>query len=309
MLSVYADLDTECLRPYDTVFAKYNISTVSHTEATTASEPEKKDKTTDKPHKKKGGTRLSTKRPSYAKAERKVFLGRMGTDEGFSQSLPNAWMASTPGHPFWVLPLESCAEHINSGWTPEGLTGPGALFDQVKVFQEEFDDGKGTKLDEHYAKSGWRHLYKQSTEKTLAPPPQFVEILPFWEIYPYSWERDGQMYRDVCWVSEPTFNAKKCKLLLGLDHWESHSITYWSHSWSASGHWDAHVEILNKPNKKGAGEKGEKVGDASEENRRLEEEKEMEEHEEEHEPDERSLESASAARRRRRSLEAKGQRG
>lgn len=59
-------------------------------------------------------------------------------------------------------------------------------------------------------------------------------ILPFWEIYPYPWDRDGSVYRHVCWVLDDKFDAKKCKSFLELNARKSHNITYWSHSWSGS---------------------------------------------------------------------------
>ena len=36
----------------------------------------------------------------------KVYLAAMGTDEDFEHGLPNAWMASVPGHPFWLFCLQ-----------------------------------------------------------------------------------------------------------------------------------------------------------------------------------------------------------
>ncbi|KAK4693343.1 hypothetical protein P7C71_g4039, partial [Lecanoromycetidae sp. Uapishka_2] len=233
-----------------------------------------------------GETSLSNQRPHYAKGGRKVFLGRMGTDPDFDQSIPNAWMASTPGHPFWLLPLEACAEHQNGGWGPEDLTGPAALFHAVLEYQEKYHDGKGKKLDRHYAKSGWSRSYKHSSYNTPALPPHSLEILPFWEIYPYSWHRDGQMYREVCWVSQPTFNATKCKLLLALEHWNSHSITYWSHSWNREGHSEESLDALNKSDKQKPAEGRKMEGDAMPEDNDLIEERENQEHANEHEHDE-----------------------
>ena len=248
--SVYADLDTECLLPYDSMFAKYNISTISHNQ-TSASTIDTEKHHSEKPSKAgEGASSATVGKLLSAKAQRKAFFGRMGAESGFQHSIPNAWMASTPGHPFWVLPLESCQNNIWSGRMPEMLTGPVALYDSIKDYNENFDEGKGEKMDDHYAQSGWRHLYKQSAVESLAPPPQSLEVLPFWEIYPYSWERDGLMYRGVCWVAADTFDAAKCKLVLGLDHWGSHSITYWSHSWSGDGHTDENMEALSKATKK-----------------------------------------------------------
>lgn len=202
---VYADLDTECLRPTDSMFEIYNMTTY--------------------PHKSIPSIGQSTSMTS----DRKAFLGRMGSDEGFIHSIPNAWMASTPGHPFWLLPLEAITESPGSQAFPEELTGPIALYRQVKRYEAQFSNANGHRLDQHYAQSPWRDLFQH----VGARAPQSLAVLPSWEVYPYSWDRDGQLVRDVCWVSQPTFDAKRCKSLLAVDHWGSHAITYWSHSWSA----------------------------------------------------------------------------
>lgn len=36
----------------------------------------------------------------------KVFLARMGPQEDFSHSVPNAWFASGPGHPLWLFCIQ-----------------------------------------------------------------------------------------------------------------------------------------------------------------------------------------------------------
>ena len=201
--------------------------------------------------------------PSSAEGERKVFLGRMGTDENYVHSIPNAWMGSTPGHPFWVLPLESVEIHVGNGAQPEYLTGPPALYDRVRDYRDEYDDGRGDKMDDHYGKSSWQTLYRPSRDHQKLPRQSMV-VLPFWEVYPYSWERDGEAYRDLCWVTQDTFNAATCKLVLGLDHWGSHSITYWSHSWSVDGHWGEHMDALNKPTETSEGDKSDKENNQAE---------------------------------------------
>ncbi len=38
----------------------------------------------------------------------KVYLAAMGTDEDYEHHVPNAWMASIPGHPFWLF----CLQHV-----------------------------------------------------------------------------------------------------------------------------------------------------------------------------------------------------
>ena len=59
-----------------------------------------------------------------------VYLGHMG-DDNYAHSIPNAFMvSSTPGHPFWILPLDFVKKHqLEEEYNaqPEGLTGPVAL--------------------------------------------------------------------------------------------------------------------------------------------------------------------------------------
>lgn len=164
----------------------------------------------------------------------------MGTDKEFPHSIPNAWMASTPSHPFWLLPLESIKDNVHSGTQPEFLTGPTALYARVEQYKEEYGGGDKGKMDEHYATGPWRHLFKPSAREQLTASPQSMVIIPFWEVYPCSWDRDGSMYRHVCWVLDDEFDAKRCKSFLGLDARKSHSITYWSHSWSESSGGNGH---------------------------------------------------------------------
>lgn len=210
-------------------------------------------------------TALALRESSLPDAERKVFVGRMGTDDSFTHSIPNAWMGSTPGHPFWLLPLEFASDHINTeGISPESLTGPAALYAMVERYNNDFDQGQGSKMDEYYEKSPWRRLYKAAAKESATLPPQSLVILPFWQIYPYSWHRDGEMVRNVCWVLEEEFNAARCKLLLASDRWGSYSITYWSHSWGwdGDGHSKEHIKHISGPNKEIEDEKleGESAG-------------------------------------------------
>ena len=40
-----------------------------------------------------------------------VFLAAMGKDESFVHSLPNAWMASVKGHPFWLICMQQVIKY------------------------------------------------------------------------------------------------------------------------------------------------------------------------------------------------------
>ena len=45
----------------------------------------------------------------------KVYLAAMGSDDKFEHGVPNAWMASVPGHPFWLFCLQQVIK-LNSHW-------------------------------------------------------------------------------------------------------------------------------------------------------------------------------------------------
>jgi mannosyltransferase OCH1-like enzyme len=63
----------------------------------------------------------------YLKGKQLV-LGRMGYYPNFVHSIPNAVMASVPGHPFWVDVLNYIHIHRKRHWGAELLTGPAMLF-------------------------------------------------------------------------------------------------------------------------------------------------------------------------------------
>lgn len=203
---VYADLDTECLRPYDSLFENRNVPVVSHQQ-------------------------LISNRSDFdvPKPQRKAFLGSMHPDRNFHSGLPNAWMASTPAHPFWTLPLEYIPTHALDNKTPEYLTGPDALFDVLRVYLKDYAHGPRTVLDEHHTKSIWAKIYGASLWDNLRYTPQSVEVLPPLYVFPFNWA--DVPIRRICWAGQPKFDAETCKDLLDVDRLGAYSISYFCHSW------------------------------------------------------------------------------
>ena len=204
------------------MFAEFNVTTVSHR----------------KPH--------SHSTQIMPKDGRKAFFGRMGTDTSSSSSIPNAWMAATPGHPFFLVLVESVMQKISEAdgkdalGGVEGVTGPGKLWNMINEYLAPESKWAGEALDKHVAKN--------PTAKQFNPRKGLkhsVEVLPFMYIYPYSWERDGEAFREVCWATKSTFSAKRCKELLATDRWPSYAITYWSHTWTGEGHDEGNVHQLD----------------------------------------------------------------
>lgn len=219
---VYADLDTECLRNMNELFADYDVPTKTHIQTAQM------------------GEMTASTSPN-----RTAFLGRMGLDQAFKHSIPNAWMGSTPGHPFWLLVIEAVveADRARNGsfaW-PEDLTGPTRLFDLVNDYIAS-DEYKDDKLD-MTVKNNPTLLRTFGVQTGL---PHRLELLPGYKVYPFSWGKDGNFVREFCEVNKEHFNPARCKALLGTDHWPSYTITYWSHSWDVQGHNHHNVELLEE---------------------------------------------------------------
>lgn len=173
-----------------------------------------------------------------------AFFGRMGTDRSFAHSIPNAWMAATPGHPFFLLPLESMLARYNRLWkwkaAPETVTGPVALRQAILKYRTKYS---------------WRldpKALEKDLETRITPGPfeprtnlkHSVILLHQDIIYPYSWSIDGRDYRQDCWVLEKTYDAAKCKAALDTKGKGSVAITYWSHTHSPTGHSQENMEYI-----------------------------------------------------------------
>lgn len=187
-ISVYADLDTECLRPTLDALASQNISLPDQS------------------------SKISGNEASMARV---ALFGRMGSDPAFDHSIPNAWMAASAGHPFFLFPVSSARAEIeksrrilHSWWydypSAEQLTGPIALRKNVKQY-ESCGDAANT-----------------------------IIVLPDSMVYPFNWNNEGNV-RSVCSAERETFNETQCKDVLGVDLKGSISITYWSHTHRGKG--------------------------------------------------------------------------
>lgn len=193
---IYADLDTECLRPTFDALISHNISLL------------------DKSDKSFGGE---------ISANRIAMFGRMG-DPAFDHHVPNAWMAASARHPFFILPLEFARAEIKKSkrilhglWydypSAEQLTGPIAL-----------------------AKSVWRYQSRDETEKVI--------LLPDNLIYPFNWNT-GQEIRSICSAEQDSFNESLCKETLNVDTKGSISITYWSHTHRGKGSDNENIDRIS----------------------------------------------------------------
>ncbi|KAI9208645.1 nucleotide-diphospho-sugar transferase [Polychytrium aggregatum] len=176
---VYADLDMECLRAMD---APYDKDQPSLTDRASA------------------------------------LIAFMGTNTQFEHSLPNAWMASAPGHPFWMFVVNEMIKARSSGKSgTEELTGPVVLHSAWKIYSQ---------------------LNVTEVNRLVALDHEFI--------FPYDWSNsDG--FVEVCSAQLSTLDEKECKRRLnaeGKPGQKAYALTYWSHTWEPER---ANQDILDNP--------------------------------------------------------------
>ncbi|RDW74373.1 glycosyltransferase family 32 protein [Aspergillus mulundensis] len=212
---MYADVDTEALRPVDALFAAHEVPLRSHLDITSTS----------------GTTRVQ-----------RAFMGRMAhtlDPEGLG-AIPNGWMASPPGHPFWLLPVLYVLENPKGDGSVEGMTGPGILGPLIKQYYSTTIGVGGDSLRRQLCtriqsiQPGW-DLFCPSAgyveEEESENLSHSLVLLPREQVYPFSWADDGDIKVCLGQKHNEAFDAEKCKQRMGVDLWPSYFITYCTHTW------------------------------------------------------------------------------
>ena len=207
--SIYADLDVECLRPFDRLLEREITLSLSN--------PPSWLDDSDLP-----------------RLYQKALFGRMGHDEQFAYSIPNAWMASTPYHPFFMLPLEVIVQRVHlpgqQEWV-EALTGPIALRDRLIDYEHQFDEGRNL----------GKYLSTTAMNKTYLGQYQLlhsITIFPSEIIFPFSWnmgEEEARRTHCVDFGGGPAIEREICKDELKVRENGGHCITYWTRTWTPHG--------------------------------------------------------------------------
>ena len=174
-------------------------------------------------------------------------FGRMGNDTNFQHSIPNAWMAAPPGHPFFLMPLVAAKASIAEGrgllhrlwhyWQPpsaEQMTGPIALREAIRRYQTR---GLGLEVRRLAAVGPFAAAGAQDLRNDL------VLLDDFW-VYPFNWRKAD--LRAICSVEKEGFDAERCKAMLETSEKGSISITYWSHTHRGKGVDEHNIGTVNQ---------------------------------------------------------------
>eukprot|EP00842_Homolaphlyctis_polyrhiza_P006674 jgi/Hompol1/7007/HPOL_003817-RA len=133
-----------------------------------------------------------------------VVVPLMSRDYKFEHNIPNPWMGSAPGHPFWIHMLKNIQSKTEVDGV-EALTGPVMLFQSLREFEI---------------------LYQNETL-----PPITYMAREF--ILPYDWH-DNKGLAGICSAQSDNIDPEACKKKID-PHNKAFSITYWSHSWGGDG--------------------------------------------------------------------------
>ena len=131
----------------------------------------------------------------------KVALAYMTQDVESDLGIPNAFLASVPGHSFWFYTVKHLLRNYEAGKVSQGdahrVTGPVMLREAVRDFQ-------ATSL---------------AQDLTIFPSDLIYGVDYYWRDKP-----EMRHVFSVCHAPSPTFNATKCKSFFP----ESYAVTYWS---------------------------------------------------------------------------------
>lgn len=138
-----------------------------------------------------------------------VVLGYMSDDHDFPHSIPNAFMASEPGQPFWLFFLKQIERNAARATTegPEAVTGPDALFRAVHAWME------------HCTQRGVHHNITLYDRK--------VFYINDWHL-DSNWRFTEQEPDKFC-VPGAHFQLDKCR----RSYPEALTLTQWTHSWES----------------------------------------------------------------------------
>ncbi|GJD07899.1 Inositol phosphoceramide mannosyltransferase 3 [Galdieria sulphuraria] len=165
-----------------------------------------------------------------------VVLGMMENNFRLDDAIPNAIMASVPGHPFWLLCVRKVIDRHFLGFR-----GTETNFSGSFVLKEAYQDWcrihNNTEFKDASNRSKSLDTGGESSHLDELFPCQEVRLEPKGVLYPYSWVWEPQEIKKVCDFSKESSNPDEelCLAKILKKYPDAYSITFWTHSWSAKG--------------------------------------------------------------------------
>ncbi|MFE4513405.1 glycosyltransferase [Kitasatospora sp. NPDC056783] len=155
-----------------------------------------------------------------------VVLGSMRTPgELDSHSIPNAFMYSPAGHPFWVLVLAMAKARVAEPFI-EAATGPVLLHDAVQKYSEVKDSAAALR-----GIRGVPEVAAALDVGVVDPLPE-VTVLPPRFFYPLSWAIPEHR-REIASLSAGLHSTESRRIIDGMrSSADTYAFTFWFRSWS-----------------------------------------------------------------------------
>ncbi len=155
-------------------------------------------------------------------------LGRMGIRPTFDHSIPNAWMASTPGHGFWLFAasLVGCRWVESHTWVESQAPHPTQIQQRLHgavINLTEYKTGPIMLFDAYNA---WQRMHTEDARGVGEP----VVLLEPGTVYPIDWSLKAAL-PELCRPENAAFDPVACKKLFP----DAYAITYCM--WGCSCTW------------------------------------------------------------------------
>lgn len=161
--------------------------------------------------------------------EGRPIVGSMGADPEFEHSIPNAFLMSEAGDPFWLLYLAE----IEEAWAklrnmsniknkPEWVTGPIAL--KRSILKMRGDPAAARQSIIQFVEKNKIKVFNESKLNYFGS----IDIKPGHFFYPIDWsDRIHQGFRADVLKKKRLFSVQEARYLFP----KSAAVTYWAHSW------------------------------------------------------------------------------
>jgi hypothetical protein len=144
----------------------------------------------------------------------KAILAMMSSDIYFGHNIPNAWMASSPGHPFWLflarviherytdILMKQASGDYSSDLGVEKITGP-------IVLKEAYDT--------------WQCIFGDATSRVQLLEPGYVFVS--------NWnnKEEAEYFGKRCNGSRITEERQQNRCFKAFPN--AHVLTFWTHTW------------------------------------------------------------------------------
>ena len=143
--------------------------------------------------------------------ENKAYVAEMSKETHFSQNIPNAWFASSPGHPFWIFFTKIIQQYVfamapGEYVQPEQVAGP-------MLLKQSLD--------------AWNGLFEGNGDPTIAILKAGTIYVDDW--HAYEGEEKREEFKAMC--PKEDIHQNKVNAQCKQTYPKAFALTFWTHSW------------------------------------------------------------------------------